>query len=186
MFCRYCGKEIPEDAVFCPYCGNGLNGQSHSQQFHINIGQIYAKANDLPMNWYNFLIYVGLFFAVIIHAYQGFAYLFVLDGSYFSIAGYSEITALNVIMGIAQLILAVFSFSVRQKLAHFKADGPRMLLILYIMNCAVTVVYVGLLLILLNQDGLFLVSAIPGCGVSAIMVYVNKVYFEKRLHLFVN
>ncbi len=27
MFCPKCGNEIPEDAKFCPFCGQTLNGE---------------------------------------------------------------------------------------------------------------------------------------------------------------
>lgn len=25
MYCRYCGKEIPENSEFCSYCGKNIN-----------------------------------------------------------------------------------------------------------------------------------------------------------------
>lgn len=28
MFCKFCGKELPTDALFCPNCGASLNAQS--------------------------------------------------------------------------------------------------------------------------------------------------------------
>lgn len=186
MYCRYCGKEIPEDSVYCTYCGNAQNGQKSSQSFHINVGQTDQGIGQLPMNWYNFQIYVGLFLAVIAYAYRGISLILVFNQSYFSFMAGSGVAALNIVMGIAQIILAVYSFSVRQKLTHFKADGPKSLLILYVLSCIATAVYTGLLLILFDQGILILSSVIPSCGVSAIMIYVNKVYFEKRMHLFVN
>lgn len=32
MFCKKCGKQIPDDANFCPYCGEHLNGKLPTQQ----------------------------------------------------------------------------------------------------------------------------------------------------------
>ena len=26
MYCRYCGKELPNDSKFCVYCGQGVSG----------------------------------------------------------------------------------------------------------------------------------------------------------------
>lgn len=28
MFCKYCGKEIGADSVFCPHCGSNLSGNA--------------------------------------------------------------------------------------------------------------------------------------------------------------
>ena len=30
MFCRNCGRQIPDDAVFCDYCGTRTNSESYS------------------------------------------------------------------------------------------------------------------------------------------------------------
>ena len=32
MFCKKCGKQIPDDANFCPYCGKHLNGEIPPQK----------------------------------------------------------------------------------------------------------------------------------------------------------
>lgn len=28
MFCKFCGKELPDDAKFCPECGNSVDAQT--------------------------------------------------------------------------------------------------------------------------------------------------------------
>lgn len=32
MYCRYCGKELSDDAVFCQYCGKNLNAGQREKQ----------------------------------------------------------------------------------------------------------------------------------------------------------
>jgi len=30
MYCKFCGKTIPDDATFCNYCGKSLNGSDEN------------------------------------------------------------------------------------------------------------------------------------------------------------
>lgn len=67
MFCRYCGKELSEDAKFCPECGasvdaqrqpfetgmnnnagnyNAGNGYGNAGNYNANANKNYANAND--------------------------------------------------------------------------------------------------------------------------------------------
>jgi len=31
MYCKYCGKEIPDNVKFCPVCGKAVNGIDSTQ-----------------------------------------------------------------------------------------------------------------------------------------------------------
>ena len=33
MYCKKCGKEIPDDSAFCPYCGNVTNANRTNKKF---------------------------------------------------------------------------------------------------------------------------------------------------------
>ncbi|MDD8049079.1 MAG: zinc-ribbon domain-containing protein [Thomasclavelia sp.] len=46
MFCRKCGKEISDDALFCEYCGEPTNNQPYNNQFDYN--------NQMNANQYNY------------------------------------------------------------------------------------------------------------------------------------
>lgn len=48
MFCRYCGKPIVDDSVFCQHCGrnvsvDGFNNNLKSESFKDRIGLYYSK-----------------------------------------------------------------------------------------------------------------------------------------------
>ena len=40
MFCKYCGKEVPDESVFCTSCGDSIKDAKPSQTFQQN--QVYS------------------------------------------------------------------------------------------------------------------------------------------------
>lgn len=46
MFCRSCGKELPENAQFCPYCGASAAPESGAQQSAAQNGAGYGAQYD--------------------------------------------------------------------------------------------------------------------------------------------
>ena len=44
MFCEKCGKEIADNATFCPYCGQQLNGYTYTA----NTGNTTNTDNTTP------------------------------------------------------------------------------------------------------------------------------------------
>ena len=47
MFCRHCGASLPEDAVFCPRCGQPLEGPQLAQP---QPAQPYPAQDERPVN----------------------------------------------------------------------------------------------------------------------------------------
>ena len=80
MFCRHCGKELPESAQFCPYCGksaetagesqaqpgnygnNGYNGYEHPQQGAPYPPRPYPNPQDIYSGGW---IALGFFFPLV-------------------------------------------------------------------------------------------------------------------------
>ena len=58
MYCRYCGKQIEEDARFCPYCGSALQEERQAPPPQ----QRYVDPNDAPSGGFAVL---GFFFPVV-------------------------------------------------------------------------------------------------------------------------
>lgn len=49
MYCRKCGKEIADDAEFCPYCGTRTHDEVHEATFEAKgDGSQYNAANNTP------------------------------------------------------------------------------------------------------------------------------------------
>ena len=64
MYCKKCGKEIPEGSEFCNYCGNRTDGEEltgleKTAQKVSNIGKILTLTISLPIGiiFIIFLIY---------------------------------------------------------------------------------------------------------------------------------
>lgn len=45
MFCKYCGKEIAEDAKFCPNCGSGVNQENTPAPVQLSVDSNPPKQN---------------------------------------------------------------------------------------------------------------------------------------------
>ena len=69
MFCQKCGKQIPDDARFCPYCGtveqeplSGSNGSSFSS----GSAQSERHAGSEASNGYKTVVILALVFSVLV------------------------------------------------------------------------------------------------------------------------
>lgn len=188
-FCQSCGREIPNDSKFCPHCGATQTTAQNGFQPNMNFNQTFTTANNLPMNWYKFLIYVALFLGAISNAYAGIQ--LITGGQYQDMASwvylyYPSLKMIDVVIGIVSIALAIFAIVVRQKLANFQSDGPKMLLMLYIGSIAMSVIYLILVAGVVGSGIVDASTMIPSLAVSVVMVIVNKMYFDKRQHLFIN
>ena len=140
-----------------------------------------AKKKELGMKWFHFLIYCVLWLNAGVCALLGFL-LLGLVGDAFTTA-----------YGIAMLAFAVFCLITRSRLAKFKKGAPGCLYAFYILGDVVLVLVFNIIswmvtggslndLVIMLLDPAF-ISNVVG---MIIMVSLNKVYFNKRKHLFVN
>lgn len=44
--CAHCGKELPQDAVFCPWCGKGLADKKPSKNASVNEKVLFTEADQ--------------------------------------------------------------------------------------------------------------------------------------------
>lgn len=165
-----------------PNCGaispSGVQGQP--------AGQAYS------MKWFKFAIYFQLFLSALISLMSGVSYL---TGANYSTTGlvtleevystFPGLRAVDLIVGVGLLALAVLAIAVRQKLAHYRRGAPKLYLMLLGADVALSVLY---LLACSAMLGTLLLDAstISELVVSAVMIGANKVYFDKRAGLFVN
>ena len=186
-FCQYCGSQMPDDSKFCPNCGANVevsNAQATSVQMNENID--YGN-QEMPMKWYKVLIYFGLFAGAIMNAATGIKALTGMqygDNSALIYAYFSSLKTIDIIMGVVCIALAAFALIVRQKLAHFKSDGPMMLIVLYGLNVVVSVLYIAMVMMIVGSDVVSLTVILPSIVSSIVMILINKVYFGKRKHMF--
>lgn len=140
------------------------------------------------MKWHKFLIYCVLWLSGAINAVTAVMYL--LGAQYMGKAAEAYainplLHAIDIGMALALAGLAMFSVMTRFSLAKFEAVAPKMLMCLYVCNVLSSLVYqiavsaaVGRLL--LNSD------TISSVFTGAVMILLNKVYYDKRADLFIN
>ena len=146
-----------------------------------------------PMKWYKFLIYFSLVLTGFANIWTGVEAVLGMQYETKSQAAqvyavYPGLHVLDIIYGVLLILLGVYALIVRQYLAGFKAKGPKMLLIMYIVSLVIEVSYIaasslisGVNLLTASESGTMLISSMI---VSLFMIGANKVYFDKRAHLF--
>ena len=146
-----------------------------------------------PMKWYKFLIYFSLVLTGFANIWTGVEAVLGMQYETKSQAAqvyavYPGLHVLDIIYGVLLILLGVYALIVRQYLAGFKAKGPKMLLIMYIVSLVIEVAYIaasslisGVNLLTASESGTMLISSMI---VSLFMIGANKVYFDKRAHLF--
>lgn len=147
-----------------------------------------AAAPQRGMKWFKFIIYFQLWAGMLVNL--------VTAGKYFTGAYYEgnaemvyrffpALQPLDIVMGVVCLALAVYAVVVQRALAKFRAKGPMMYYLMYIVNTAVTVLYLIIGSIIISQSA-FTAEVAGSIIGSIVMLFVNIPYFNNRKHLFVN
>ena len=147
-----------------------------------------AAAPQRGMKWFKFIIYFQLWAGMLVNL--------VTAGKYFTGAYYEgnaemvyrffpALQPLDIVMGVVFLALAVYAVVVQRALAKFRAKGPMMYYLMYIVNTAVTVIYLIIGSIIIGQSA-FTAEVAGSIIGSIVMLFVNIPYFNNRKHLFVN
>lgn len=147
-----------------------------------------AAAPRRGMMWFKFIIYFQLWAGMLVNL--------VTAGKYFTGAYYEgnaemvyrffpALQPLDIVMGVVCLALAVYAVVVQRALAKFRAKGPMMYYLMYIVNTAVTVLYLIIGSIIIGQSA-FTAEVAGSIIGSIVMLFVNIPYFNNRKHLFVN
>lgn len=205
MFCGSCGREINEQAKFCPYCGNPAGAETEQNEknfsfgkrfqgtdkfdFKMNPGEIWKSmfpSGNPAMNWYQFLIWGYLLFMAFFELITGARYLIYFFRLLFSRLFMGGILAVSFIYVIFALGMAVSAIYVRQRLVQFKADGPKLFLIwvgIFTVGNVLLIVWVAAMTsygMSQDQAETVLLWIISGC----LMIPLNYIYFKKRNYLF--
>ena len=147
-----------------------------------------AAAPQRGMKWFKFIIYFQLWAGMLVNL--------VTAGKYFTGAYYEgnaemvyrffpALQPLDIVMGVGCLALAVYAVVVQRALAKFRAKGPMMYYLMYIVNTAVTVLYLIIGSIIIGQSA-FTAEVAGSIIGSIVMIFINIPYFNNRKHLFVN
>ena len=206
MFCEKCGSPIQNCQKFCPNCGNQIikmkNDSTYNTQQPISSypSQTYATQQNLSMKWFKYLIYFSLFATAIENCYNAVMYFIGLrygENSELMYKYFDELKTMDVIMGVVAIFMAIFNIYVRYQLADYCKNGPRLLLLMYVLSIACNILYYIKLASIVSESSPsrqwrqeFLASVDVSIIISVLgcvaLIIANKIYFDKRKHLFVN
>ena len=167
--------------------------QGYPQQGYPQQGYPQQAVPQQGMKWHKFLVYFALWFAAL--ANLGMGILSLTGGQYgqakeLVYSYFPQLKAPDIVYGILLLAAAVLSVLTALALLKYKAKGPKLLTLLYIFNAAVAVVYVLWVILSMSGSGAdfsqTITQVITSLIVSVVMIFVNKAYYGKRAHLFVN
>lgn len=145
----------------------------------------YAENSGLGMKWYKALTVALLYLSAVFVLYTGIQYL---TGDYFGSATtylYSRYPALrfvDIIYGIFNVAVATAILYVRMHLAQFSSDGPKLYLLMLLVNGIASAIYSIILFAIVGHSDWG--SLIASLGAVAAMFVLNRTYFDKRQHLF--
>ena len=143
---------------------------------------------DMPMGWHKFLIYFSLWAGAVVNLINGFQLLTGAqyeDNADWIYSMYGGLRGVDMLFGAAILALAAACIYVRFQLAGYKRNAPNLLMYLYVANVVVTLAYPLLVSMTtpLSFGEVFSATSLVG---PVAFIFINKTYYEKRMHLFVN
>ena len=169
--CERCGTVLPEGCNYCPNCGWNVSGQASFAP-----GPRESYSPETPLKWFKFIIYVQLFLSALGNLVTGVQLVTGLQYGDLQGMVYSTYPALKPV---------VWALIVRQRLAKFRQGAPKLYLLWIGVSMGVALCYLVAASLVLGQ--LVMTGSIVG-GIlgNVLLILLNRVYFRKREHLFVN
>lgn len=212
MYCRFCGKQIPDNAKFCSECGANLapapSTAPEESAPAVPMAPENAAAPAMPpqgtpdpaaaigvistpqrgMKWFKFIIYFQLWaslLSALIAAEKYFTGAYYEGYADWAYSFYCGLRELDICMGILYIALGVYAVFVQRSLAKLRAKGP----VMYYSFCAASIALALLNVIaasLIVGYSLFSADIAAELAPSVILLFINIRYFNNRKHLFVN
>ena len=147
----------------------------------------------LPMKWHKFISYFALWVAALCDFGQAGIFM---SGQHYNSESerdlvyqvYSGMKTVDAICALAYAFAAIFAIYTAIQLIKLKQNAPKKLMINYIITFAIPIIWIlmgsassGIPLAELIDSSVF--SLILGC---ALCLIICKVYYGKRMHMFVN
>lgn len=198
-FCAYCGSACQDEQKFCPNCGasteEGKPQPAVPTQSQIPYQTYAPEAQQLPMNWYKFVIWFQLFANALVNAISGItAATGVMYGSSPEqvYAMVPMLKPVDLIYGSLLFGSAILALVARGRLRKFCKNGPMLYYLLLVSQTLVLMFYqvVGGAVIYASVMGDLYQPNYAGVAGnvigSVILLVCNVIYFNKRKALFVN
>ena len=200
MYCSKCGAEAADGASFCANCGAPLNAQDNRSaqgperaDWQKSAYEAYSQpVQQQGMKWHKFLVYFSLWFSAVANLWNGIQAITGLQYKGNAAAVYRMLPGMkgaDTVFGVLCIVTAVLLVVTAVSLLKFKANGPKLLTLTYAVSVIACLIYVvwaaGILSRYANLASL-LSSTFMSLAISVVMIFVNRNYYQKRAHLFVN
>ncbi|MBE6636995.1 MAG: zinc ribbon domain-containing protein [Ruminococcaceae bacterium] len=193
MFCPNCNTSVPDGTAFCPTCGVMLTQQPSQQPpqqpygaYDPNQPNPYGMPYQPPMKWYKFLIYFSLFASGVLNILSGIGVFTAMFSDPDTIRLYDQyaiVQLVDIVNGLISIAVGVLAFYTRSCLAKYRANGPKLLTILYAITAAsYLLVVLGILAVVPSAN---ISSHVTSIASSVAFIFINRAYFKKRAHLFI-
>ena len=170
--------------------------QPYQQQYQQPV-QSGDKFGGYPMKWHKFLVYFALWASAIGYVVIGFQ---VLTGSQYGSNGeadlvysvFRDMKGVDTLYGILLLISGILAVLAAYSLLKLKANGPKLLTILYVFSGIAAVLYIILTVAAVKKVSSSVDTAeLTRSGISSAIgafvgVIIAKVYYGKRMQFFKN
>ena len=156
------------------------------------------------MKWHKFLVGFALWFGGVINIINGIS---MFTGAQYNremgegaakivYDAFPELKTVDVIYGILLIALGIFAFVTAYRLLYKLKGSPKLLLIRYAASAAVGIIYIIAAASILGKFSnaygaeidyaeVFL-EAVFTAIISVLLIVLNRIYYKKRAHLFVN
>lgn len=215
IFCTYCGRVLKEGEICqCRQGNQPDNGQPMGRQNQQPYGQpmgqqaggqqLYPRniVVQLSMNWYKFVRYVMLYLVTVCMVIMGIVYV---NGQAYEENTelvyylFNDLKTVDIIYGFVLIILGIWGFIIRKEMALYANKAPKHY-IRFLTSIAVLeiIYYIAVYqstissFVSAGELGEYMsYSSDVSEGIVGIVLYIifiilNKMYFDKRIHLFVN
>lgn len=152
-----------------------------------------TNEKELSMKWYKFQISFALIAGAVLNALNALLYI---TGLVYPSQTDMQVTAeqvynyygtgmqvLDITYGVLLIAMAVFGILVRQKLAKYQPDAPKLACIFYALIPAVVIAYTAISVVITSESDVLSQSAV-NIALTFTMAILNIKYFKKRAFLF--
>ena len=136
---------------------------------------------ELGMGWHDFMVFCRGLTGV----------LEIIAAIILAIVSFLDFQPVGIVMSVAMIAVAMYSFEIRRSLQSFEKGAPKKLITYSIVTMILNIIDVFTPLLMLPLEiGNFPDNGVPsilGAVLRAIvMILINSAYYKKREHMFVN
>ncbi len=175
--CPVCGASCPEGAERCPDCGAKLEAPPPPPEHP-----------RLSMNWFDFLIKVGIPFRVVFslrYFFWDLEYILFDENRYIRYGNYPILQPFDRLSCVGELTVAILATVAHQRLMRLRQNGPKLYLLCRLLNFSVY--YMDQIIRYIFFPDVFMQYILLDCVlllIHILSIVAETVYFKKRAYYF--